>query len=296
MAEGLASRDGKRVAYIDTERGTEFYALRIPERKVHPEAFDFDRLVTRSLMETLEAVETLDPAVHSVVVIDSVTHLWEAAKATYTGKMTSKGGIPVQAWGQLKKPYKKLMSLLLDGNYHAIICGREGVVMEDDEEGELKVVGAKMKAEGETPHEPHVLGRMQTRFDESGGHIIRVFFEKDRSGILTGKTIEWPNYATIAPLVEYLSGSKTQGKVGTEDEAAERDIAARDELQRRAEVERQLLFEQIRAAVSSATTADALRAAWSLTSGKKTKLGDGLFEQLSTLKDARKVELLDKVA
>jgi NTP pyrophosphatase (non-canonical NTP hydrolase) len=32
----------------------------IPERTVHPKAFDFDRLITRSLMETLEVVEALD--------------------------------------------------------------------------------------------------------------------------------------------------------------------------------------------------------------------------------------------
>ena len=57
-AEGLAAREGKRVAFIDTERGSEFYSIDIPERTVHPKAFDFDRLITRSLMETLEAVES----------------------------------------------------------------------------------------------------------------------------------------------------------------------------------------------------------------------------------------------
>jgi KaiC/GvpD/RAD55 family RecA-like ATPase len=90
-AEGLAARDKKRVAYIDTERGTEFYAMDIAQRKVHPKAFDFDRLITRSIMETVEAVESIDPAEHSVVVIDSITHLWEAARAAYTGKLMSNG-------------------------------------------------------------------------------------------------------------------------------------------------------------------------------------------------------------
>src|SRR5689334_5279338 len=85
-AEGLAAREKKRIAYIDTERGTEFYAMDIPERKVHPKAFDFDRLITRSIMETVEAIESIDPAVHGVLVIDSITHLWDAAKASYTGK------------------------------------------------------------------------------------------------------------------------------------------------------------------------------------------------------------------
>jgi len=70
------------------------------------------------------------------------------------------------------------MSLLLDGSFHAIICGREGMVMEQDEDGEMRVTGTKLKAEGETPHEPHLLGRMCPERDEKGGYIIKVFFER----------------------------------------------------------------------------------------------------------------------
>ena len=61
MAEGLVNRDGKRIAYVDTEHGTDFYAKAVPARSVHPEAFDFDALYTRSLSKTLEAVQALDP-------------------------------------------------------------------------------------------------------------------------------------------------------------------------------------------------------------------------------------------
>ncbi len=39
-------REGKRVAFVDTERGSEFYSIEIPERTVHPKAFDFDRLIS----------------------------------------------------------------------------------------------------------------------------------------------------------------------------------------------------------------------------------------------------------
>ena len=291
-AEGLAARDGKRVAYIDTERGTEFYAMDIPERKVHPKGFDFDRLITRSLMETLEAVESIDPAEHSVVVIDSISHLWEAARDAYTGKRMANGGIPIQAWQTIKKPYKKLMSLFLDGNFHGIIDGREGVVMEEDEAGDTKVVGAKMKAEGETPHEPHVLGRMNPGRSPDGGYIIQVFFEKDRSGILTGKTFTWPNFDTIAPVVAHLSG-KQQGRLGTPEENAEQDAAAQQRLQETAETERQQTFQTIRDALQNAKAHVALKAAWDLTKGKKGKLGDELYEQLSTIKDTRKAEIVN---
>lgn len=295
FAEGLAAREKKRIAYIDTERGTEFYSMDIKERRVHPAAFDFDRMISRSLMETLEAAESLDAEQYGVLVVDSITHLWDAAKAAYTGKVTSKGGIPVQAWGGIKKPYKRLMSILLDGNYHVIICGREGVVLEDSEDGDLKVIGAKMKAEGETPHEPHILGRMQPNRDEQGGYVIRVFFEKDRSGILTGRTFEWPNYETIAPVVAYLRGGE-QGKLGTPEENAARDAEAQERAEVAQAEERRALFDQIRAALVNAKNKEELKAAWSLTTGKKGKLGDELHDQLATIKDTRKAELLAEVA
>lgn len=290
-AEGLAARENKRIAYIDTERGTEFYAMDIPERKVHPKAFDFDRLITRSIMETIEAIESIDPKEHGVIVIDSITHLWEAARAAYTGKLTSQGGIPINAWQGVKKPYKTLMSLFLDGNFHGIVCGREGVVMEEDEDGDTKVVGTKMKAEGETPHEPHILGRMRPERDSQGGYIIKVFFEKDRSGILSGRTLEWPNYETIAPVVNYLSG-KQQGQLGTLESNAEKDAAAQEAAAEKAKAEKHSLFEQVRTAIIGAQTADALKTAWSLTKGKKGFLGEELYSQLETIKDTRKSELM----
>lgn len=289
IAEGLAARDGRRIAYVDTERGVDFYAMPIPERTVHPLAFDFDRLVTSSLMEALEAVEEIDSKVYGVVVIDSITHLWDAARNAYIGKKTSHGGIPVQAWGDIKRPYKRLISLLLDGDFHAILCGREGVIMEEDNNGDLKVTGTRMKAEGETPHEPHVLGRMCPERMSDGTSKIRVFFEKDRSGILTGRVFDWPSYATIEPLVTYLSGG-SQARMGTPEDAAEVDASKAEQRENKAETERMTLYAQIGDAIRGASSVDALKAAWSLTTGKKTKLGD-YYDQLVTLKDSRKADL-----
>ncbi len=291
-AEGLAARDGKRVAYIDTELGTDFYVKDIPERTIHPKAFDIDRLVTRSIMETIEAIESIDPEVHSVVVIDSITHLWDAAIASYNGKKMSNGGIPIHAWGDIKRPYKKLMSMFLDGNFHAILCGREGVIMEKDEDGETEVVGTKIKAEGETGYEPHILGRMFHDSDDAGhNNVVSVFFEKDRSGILAGKTVQWPTYATIEPIVGHLGGTH-QPQLGNSESAAEKDASVIEAQQQAAASERQGLFEQIRTAILNARSLPELKTAYELTKGKKTKLGEELFGQLEASKDARKSELL----
>jgi hypothetical protein len=63
------------------------------------------------------------------------------------------------------------MSLLPDGSFHVIICGIEGVVVEQDEDGEMRVTGTKLKAEGETPHEPHLLGHMSPERDDKCGYV-----------------------------------------------------------------------------------------------------------------------------
>lgn len=294
IAEELARLEGKRVAYVDTEKSTAFYIREVPERTVHPEAFDIDILETKSVFDALEAIESLDPEVHGVVIVDSITALWEAAKQTYQGKMTSKGGIPIQAWGPIKKPYRKLVSLLMDGQFHAGICGREGVEMKDTDDGDLEVVGAKMKSEGETPYEPHMLMRMIPERQEDGSHRIRAFFEKDRSGILTGKTIDWPTFETLAPCVRILAGPELAAKLGTPEEIAERDAEAAERRKEAEEAERTTLFETIREAIRSAADLDGLKAAWSLTKGKKTKLGEDYFTQLEALKDGAKAELMGK--
>jgi hypothetical protein len=60
-----------------------------------------------------------------------------------------------------------------------------------------------------------------------------------------------------------------------------------------ADRERKDLFEQIRSALMTAKTIAQLQTAWSLTNGKKTRLGEELHTQLQTIKDSRKAELLE---
>jgi hypothetical protein len=103
LAEGLARHAGKSVAVCDTEQGTAFYGQEVPQRSVHPAAFDFDVLHSRSITEVLMAVKALDPARYGVLVVDSITHLWDACKAAYGGKLNRNGAIPFNAWTAIKK-------------------------------------------------------------------------------------------------------------------------------------------------------------------------------------------------
>lgn len=244
LAEGLAMSSGKRVAYVDTERGTDFYCKAVPSRPVHPDAFDFDALYTRSITEVLSSVRGLSGDEYGVVVVDSITHLWESAKAAYTGRMTSVGGIPMQAWGKLKKPYKDLMSALLNSQMHVLILGREGTEYATDEETEeLKAVGKKMKAEGETAYEPHILIRMEAIKPKKTNEIASIvaYVEKDRTGVLSGRSFVNPTFDSICkPIIGLLSG--TQAQIAPEDETASVDgerIAEDD--RRRTETSAELL-------------------------------------------------------
>lgn len=228
LAEGLAAASKKRIAYVDTEHGTDFYCKAVPTRAVHPEAFDFDAIYTRSLTEISAAIRGLNTEEYGVVVLDSITHLWEAARAAYEGKTTSVGTIPMHAWGKIKKPYKDLMSFLLSSPMHVLICGRQGTDYATDEEtDELKAVGVKMKAEGETPYEPHILIRMEAvkakRTNESA--TIYAYAEKDRTGVLAGRSFANPNFDTLCKPLMGLLGD-TQAHMPTEDETSAQDSEA----------------------------------------------------------------------
>jgi hypothetical protein len=228
LAEGLSNITSKRVAYIDTEHGTDFYCQAVPTRAVHPDAFDFDALYTRSITEVLRSVRELPAEQYGVVILDSVTHLWEAAMAAYGGKLTSIGTIPMHAWGKIKKPYKELMAALLSSTMHVIICGRQKTMYAEDEETEeLKAIGVTMRAEGETPYEPHILIRMEAIRPKRTNEVAQIiaYAEKDRTGVLSGRSFVNPTFDSLCkPLLGLLG--KDQAQVGTIDETAAQDAEA----------------------------------------------------------------------
>ena len=236
ISEGLASHTGKRVAYIDSEHGTSFYGQAVPQRRVHPEAFDFDVLYTKSITEVIGAVKALDHDTYGVLVIDSISHLWDACKNAFTGRLTKAGTVPLHAWSAIKKPYKELMHLLLSSAVHVLICGRQGNdFAEDETSGELKNIGFKMRAESETGYEPDLLIRLEAHKPSKKALAIPIaHVEKDRTGILAGQSILWPTFDNLVqPLLGLLG--KTQATLPTDDEVGQQDAEAlaRQEAERR---------------------------------------------------------------
>lgn len=259
LAEGLAKISKKRIAYVDTERGTDFYCQAVPSRRVHPEAFEFDAIYTRSITDIVQSVKSLKTDEHGVVVLDSMTHIWESCIGAYRGKTTSIGTIPIHAWGQIKKPHNELMKFLLSSPLHVFLCGRQGNEFEEDEEGQLKKVGVKMKAEGETPYEPHILLRMEAIRPKGGGDaIITAFAEKDRTGILSGRSITNPCFDNICKPLLGLLGS-TQARVETDDEVNAKDAERMTEDDRRKARDSSELLKEWSAKIDLAKTPEQLK-------------------------------------
>jgi hypothetical protein len=227
VSEGLARHTGKRIAFCDTEYGTAFYGQEVAQRAVHPKAFDFDVLYTKSITEVLDAVRGLDPAVHGVIVIDSISHLWDACRNAFKGKLTKAGTIPLHAWTGIKRPYKEMMHYLLGSPLHVLICGRQGNdFAEDDESGELKNLGYKMRAEGETAYEPDVLVRLEAHKPSKKALAIPMaHVEKDRTGVLAGQSIPWPTFDNLARPLLGLLGT-TQAAMQSDDEVGVQDAEA----------------------------------------------------------------------
>lgn len=286
IAEGLAKAANKRVAFVDTEHGADFYAQDIKERKVHPEAFDFDALYTRSITEILYNVKNLDLKTYGVIIIDSMTHVWEAAKNSYAGATTAAGTIPMHAWGKIKKPYKDLMNFLLECPAHVIINGRQGAEFAEDEAtGELKRIGNKMKAEGETAYEPHILLHLESvRCGKDGLESYPVAsVEKDRTGILAGQSFERPNFESVAlPLLPILGS--TQAAVDDEDAAAAKDAESLQVAESTKKAQSAEILEQFKARFKlAADLTEVEKIAKEITKELKTKL---VKADLASLKEA----------
>ena len=284
LAEGIAQNTGKRVAYVDTEHGTDFYAQAVPSRTVHPEPFDFDAFYSRSIVDVPAAIMGISESDYSVVVVDSITHIWEAAINSYQGKTTRIGTIPIQAWGKIKKPYKDMLTFLLNTTMHVLICGRQSNEFDTNDDGEMRKVGVKMKAEGETPYEPHILIRMESvkpaRSAESGW--VEAFIEKDRTGILSGRTFKNPTFNDLAKPILPLLGL-SQAKIDSAETVAGNDSEKIEAAEQQAEAESKAFLDDFTARLQLCKTEKELKELDKPIQAAKPQM---MTEHIKTLREA----------
>ncbi len=287
----------KRIAVVDTERGTDFYVKDVKARSVHPSGFDVDCLYSRSIADVMDAVTGLDFKKYSVIVIDSISHLWDAAIDAYEGKLTSQDTIPMQAWGKIKKPYKVLIRFLMDAPCHVFILGRQKNIFEDDGE-KLKKTGVGMRAEGETEYEPHLCARMESRkseHDSSKFNVVAIF-EKDRTGILAGRSYANPKSDLLAPILPLLGDKQAQSEDPDEVMAKDSELLSmQDEKKRSKQDKSKILFSEMAGKVTACLSADELNAVAGEIKKQKRYLSEEHIASLTELYKSNRDGLVAKM-
>lgn len=209
----LALTSPGRIAVIDTEGGTAFYANRAG---LSP----FDVLPTKTFSDVTNAIRYLrdHPGEYETLVIDPVTVLYETLQDAAQIKRADKKRDPdadleMLDWQRIKRSYKTLMTDLVNLPMHVIVTARE----RDDEErrgNERIKVGVRPDAEKSTPYYFDVIVRLTARDGKRSGVI-----EKDRTGT-TNETVTSPSF-------ERLFGKAIKaGKDATAERTVADDTAA----------------------------------------------------------------------
>lgn len=170
-----------RVAVISNEAGDVHYIA-------HPDWGDFDRLPTQRLDELEQAISYIEahPGEYGTLVIDTVTGVYEALVGA---KAKDDGSVSVKAWGLIKRRWRGLMARINNLPINIVCVVHENDLVEVDQNGSAKVVGAKLDAEKTFERNPDVLIRLVV---QDGKRVARVL--KDRTGTYqTGAVVTDPH-------------------------------------------------------------------------------------------------------
>lgn len=195
----------KPVIFFDTEKASKFLIPMFAEAGV-----PILRRESRSMADLSKTFDLIrDRQVGDILLIDSISHLWEGFLESYKTK-TRRNELQFQDWGIIKPAWKDSFSeRLVNDNVHVLFAGRAGYEYEQqvNDRGKKEIVksGVKMKVEGETAYEPDILVLME-RFEEVLGEEKKVWREatviKDRSNLIDGKTFRNPEYEHFAPAID----------------------------------------------------------------------------------------------
>lgn len=183
---------------------------------------------SRKLSDLIDTMEFCEAGNAEVLIIDSITHVWEDFLEAYK-KKKNRDRIEFQDWGQIKPIWKREFSdRVVMGHYHIVFTGRQGdtyeyVENEDTGKRELVKSGVKMKAETDTAYEPDLLIMMDRIMENNGDGIVTYRLAtilKDRSAIIDGKTFKNPSFKDFRPVYDFLVTRVTpEKKTDTGDDA-----------------------------------------------------------------------------
>lgn len=216
IAIGLhrASKLTGPVAMFDTELAASYVAPLFAQAGIE---FLVDQ-GNRSLSSVLKFFDEAEAAQASIVIVDSVSHIWKDVQESYLAKINdgrNKAGknpvtrLEFQDWAIVKSAWEKFTDRYLTSHLHCFICGRAGSVYEyqkNDRTNKMELIttGTKMATEKNLSYEPSLLIEMDKRPGGSG--IVNVAtVEKDRTARLMGKEIPFPDYEKLKAHFEFLN-------------------------------------------------------------------------------------------
>ena len=209
------------MAMFDTEGGSE-YVNRLARDRTGK---DLIGIRSRALSDLMAAVDECLSGKVSVLIIDSISHVWTEACESYLAQINKnrewkRQRLEFQDWAAIKRTWQPWTNLYLNAPLHMIICGRAGyewdfVPRGDDEKGrDLIKVGTKMKVESDFGFEPSLLcemERIQVREGVGiGSRLTKQFIRratvlKDRFGLIDGESCDNPEYAFFEAHVKALT-------------------------------------------------------------------------------------------
>ena len=196
----------KPVAYYDSETGSDYLIPLFKEGKV-----ELVSVRSRSFVDLMDVIKEAEKNC-SILIIDSISHVWQELLASFQQKMNVKR-LLFHHWQPIKNEWKRLTDAYVMSNLHIILCGRAGWEYDftEDEDGnkELLKTGTKMKTEIEMEYETSLLlemQRVQTEEGKIGGsHIHRCWVLKDRANKINGKYFDDPGFDVFIPHIESLN-------------------------------------------------------------------------------------------
>lgn len=202
----------KPVAMFDTEPASSFIEPYFREAGIEFLVFD----QSRALIDLMNVMDEAEKEC-SIIIIDSITHVWRKLQQDYLDLLNEERRkrkqylytkLEFQHWGPIKDKFAKFTDKFLSSKLHCIVCGRAGSIYEyqENEKGkkELITVGTKMASEKEMGYEPSLLIEM-TKIIRNGELVNQAFVEKDRADVLNGNVFMLPTFADFKPHFEFLN-------------------------------------------------------------------------------------------
>lgn len=216
FAIGMALKGNKKVAWFDTEKGSDFHIERFKKAKVQ-----LDVVKSRAFKDLIETIKEAEAGKYDFLIIDSITHVWRDLVESWL-KNKGRNFLTMKDWGVLKTEWGQYTDLYVNSKLSIAMLGRAGheYDMSEDEDGnqEIKKSGTKMKVETETGFEPDLLLEMfkarketvtivkgKKKVKAERGFINKCIVIKDRTDTMNGREIESPKFKDFSSVVNFLN-------------------------------------------------------------------------------------------